>query len=159
MTQRVVSFHYVLKDKEGKVLDSSQGSDPMSYLEGSGHIIPGLESEIKSLKPGDKRSVMVPAEKAYGEYDDALVMDIPRTQFAPGEEIGVGDQFRAGAPGEAAMVFTVTGVSDGTVSVDGNHPLAGQDLFFEVEVVEMRAATKEELEHGHPHGPGGHHHH
>lgn len=159
MSKQVISFHYVLKDREGKVLDSSQGSDPLAFVEGTGHIIPGLEVELKTLKAGEKRSITVLAAQAYGEYDSALVMEIPRTQFDPKEEIAVGDQFRAGAPGEAPMVFTVTGLSEAAVNVDGNHPLAGQDLYFEVEMVEIRPATVDEIEHGHPHGPGGHHHH
>ncbi|MBI3544942.1 MAG: peptidylprolyl isomerase [Deltaproteobacteria bacterium] len=159
MAARVVTFHYTLKDKEGKVLDSSQGHDPMTYLEGSGQIIPGLENALKTAKTGDKQNVAVKAAEAYGEHDTSLVFEVPRSQFPPGEQIDVGMKFRAGAPDEPSPVFTVTHASDSHVKVDGNHPLAGQDLFFDVEVTDVRDATLEEIKHGHAHGPGGHHHH
>ena len=158
MSTRVVTFHYTVKDKSGKKVDSSVGSDPMSFLEGSGQIIPGLESALKDVKAGDKKSVDVKAAEAYGEYDKELKFDVPKTQFPKGEQIEVGMQFRAGQPGEPSPVFTVTSVSDASISVDGNHPLAGQDLSFEVEVVDVRDATLEEIKHGHAHGPGDHHH-
>ncbi|HRK02577.1 MAG TPA: peptidylprolyl isomerase [Oligoflexia bacterium] len=159
---RVVSFHYVLKNKSGELLDSSSGGEPMTYLEGSGQIIPGLESQLKSCASGDKKKVEVKAKDAYGEKDSELAFDVPRTQFPPNEDIQVGMQFKIGGPGsdqEASPVFTVVKTSATHVSVDGNHPLAGQDLFFDVEIVEIRAATPEELSHGHAHGRGGHHHH
>ncbi|MEW6055547.1 MAG: peptidylprolyl isomerase [Bdellovibrionota bacterium] len=160
MKPRVVSFHYTLRNKSGTTLDSSTGSDPMTYLEGSGQIIPGLESAIKLLSAGDKRQgIEVRAEDAYGEHDKNLVFDVPRTQFPAGENIEVGMKFRAGAADEPSPVFTVTKVSDAAVSVDGNHPLAGQDLYFDVEITEIRSATQEEIEHGHAHGAGGRHHH
>jgi len=156
---RVVTFHYTLKDKDGKTLDSSSGHDPMTYLEGSGQIIPGLEEAIKAMKTGDKKKVEVQAAEAYGEYDANLHFDVPRSQFPKDEQIEVGMKFRAGSPDEPSPVFTVTGVNDQHVKVDGNHPLAGQNLFFDVEIVDTRDATLEEIKHGHAHGPGGHHHH
>lgn len=159
MPARVVTFHYTLKDKAGKVLDSSQGHDPMTYLEGSGQIIPGLEEALKTAKAGDKKKVEVKAADAYGEQDSQLRFDVPRSQFPPGEKIEVGMKFRAGSPEEASPVFTVIAATDSHVSVDGNHPLAGQDLSFDVEVTDIRDATLEEIKHGHAHGPGGHHHH
>lgn len=159
MPARVVSFHYTLKDKDGKVLDSSQGNEPMTYLEGSGQIIPGLEEALKAAQSGDKKHVPVKAAEAYGEHDKSLVFDVPRTQFPPGEQIEVGMKFRAGSADEPSPVFTVMNLTDSHISVDGNHPLAGQDLFFDVEVTDVRDATLEEIKHGHAHGPGGHHHH
>jgi FKBP-type peptidyl-prolyl cis-trans isomerase SlyD len=159
MNPRVVSFHYTLKDKSGKQLDSSSGAEPMTYMEGSGQIIPGLESAIKDMKTGDKKHVEVKAQEAYGERDKELIFDVPRSQFPAGEEVEVGMKFRAGSPDEPSPVFTVTSITDKAVSVDGNHPLAGEDLFFDVEITEMREATEEEVQHGHAHGPGGHHHH
>ena len=159
MSTRVVTFHYVLKDKAGKVLDSSQGHEPMTYLEGSGQIIPGLEEALKTAKSGDKQNVHVPAAQAYGEHDKSLMFDVPRTQFPPSEKIEVGMKFRAGSPDEPSPVFTVTLITDQNVSVDGNHPLAGQDLYFDVELTDVRDATLDEIKHGHAHGPGGHHHH
>ncbi len=155
---RVVTFHYVLKDKAGKTLDSSQGNEPMTYLEGSGSIIPGLETVITTLKTGDKKHVPVKAAEAYGEHDAKLVAEVPRAQFPEGEQIEAGMRFRAGEEHEHGPVFTVTKVTETHVHVDGNHPLAGVDLFFDVEIVDTRDATLEEVKHGHAHGPGGHHH-
>jgi FKBP-type peptidyl-prolyl cis-trans isomerase SlyD len=156
---RVVTFHYTLKDKSGETIDSSREHTPMVYLEGSGQIIPGLEGALKDMSSGDKKNVEVKAEQAYGEHDKGLVFDVPRSQFPANEKIEVGMKFRAGTPDEPSPVFTVTGVNDKSVSVDGNHPLAGQDLFFDVEIVDTREATLDEIKHGHAHGPGGHHHH
>lgn len=156
--RRVVSFHYVLTDKEGTQIDASTGSEPMTYLEGGGQIIPGLENALNTLNKGDKKKVQVAAAEAYGEYDKEMVFDVPRTQFPKGEKIEVGMKFQAGGHGEPSPVFTVTKVSLEHVTVDGNHPLAGKDLFFDVEITDIRQATKEELAHGHVHGHGGHHH-
>jgi len=158
MTARVVTFHYTLKDKSGQQLDSSRGGEPMTYLEGSGQIIPGLEAAMKALKTGDAQKISVPAADAYGEHDKEMVFEVPRSQFPAGESIDIGMKFRAGAPGEPSPVFTVTAIREQSVEVDGNHPLAGQDLFFDVEVTDVRDATLEEIKHGHAHGPGGHHH-
>ena len=155
---RVVTFHYTLKDKGGQTIDTSSGGDPMTYLEGAGQIIPGLEDAMKALKTGDKKNVHVTAENAYGNVDSNLMFDVPRNQFPAGEEISVGMKFRAGTPDEPSPIFTVTKITEHHVSVDGNHPLAGQELFFDVEVTDVRDATLEEIKHGHAHGAGGHHH-
>ena len=158
MSTRVISFHYTLKDKSGQVLDSSQGAEPMMFMEGSQQIIPGLERELLVLNVGDKKNVQVLAHEAYGEYDQALVMEIPRGQFPAGEKIEPGMQFGTHSEEGVPLVFTVKTVNETVVTVDGNHPLAGVDLFFDVEVMESRPATLEEIKHGHAHGPGGHHH-
>lgn len=157
--KRVISFHYTLTDEAGEVLDSSAGDAPLTYLEGVGQIIPGLENELASLLVGSKKKVVIPADQAYGEHDQALVMDIPRAQFAS-QEVKVGDQFQASLTGdpEEASLFSVLAVTDEKVTVDGNHPLAGMALTFDVEVTDIRDATDVELAHGHAHGPGGHHH-
>lgn len=157
MSPKVVSFHYTLKDDKGTVLESSHGDDPMSYLEGVGQIIPGLERELKGLQKGDKKSVNVPAQDAYGEYDEALVVEVPRTAI-PKKDVTIGDQFHAQGDDGEPRIVVVTEVTDNTVTVDGNHPLSGQDLSFDVEITEVRDATKDELDHGHAHGPGGHQH-
>jgi FKBP-type peptidyl-prolyl cis-trans isomerase SlyD len=157
MKQKVVSFHYTLKDSSGAVLESSHGQEPMSYLEGVGQIIPGLERQLHGLQKGDKKAVQVPAADAYGEYDEALVVEVPR-QHIPKKDVQVGDQFHAQGEDGDARVVVVTEVTDKTVTVDANHPLSGQDLHFDVEVTEVRDATAEEVEHGHAHGAGGHHH-
>lgn len=157
MSAKVVSFHYTLKDGSGKVLESSFNDEPMRYLEGVGQIIPGLESELKGLKKGDKKSVNVKAAEAYGEFEQDLIVQVPKEQM-PKKDIVVGDQFHADSGHGHTQVVTVTAVSETHVTVDGNHPLAGQDLNFDVEITEVRDATKEELDHGHAHGGDGHHH-
>lgn len=154
---KVVSFHYTLKDGKGTQLESSFGDEPMSYLEGSGQIIPGLETALEGVKKGDKKSVAVKAAEAYGEFEQELIVEVPRAQL-PKKDIVVGDQFHADNGAGHVQVVTVTKVTDTTVTVDGNHPLAGQDLNFDVEITDVREATKDEIAHGHAHGPGGHHH-
>jgi FKBP-type peptidyl-prolyl cis-trans isomerase SlyD len=154
---KVVSFHYTLKDGSGNTLESSFNDEPMMYLEGVGQIIPGLESALAGLKKGDKKTVNVKAAQAYGEYEKDLVVQVPRAQM-PKKDITVGDQFHADSGQGHTQVVVVTAVSDEHVTVDGNHPLAGQDLNFDVEITDVREATKEELDHGHAHGGDGHHH-
>ena len=153
---KVVSFHYTLTNAQGDVLDQSQ-EHPMPYLHGAGNIIPGLEKELAGKKVGDKLTVNVPAAEAYGEYHEQLVNDVPREAFQGVDNIEAGMQFQADTP-EGGQVITVKAVNGDLVTVDANHPLAGQDLNFDVEIVEVREATKEESAHGHVHGVGGHHH-
>ncbi len=157
MQPKVVSFHYTLKDAKGQTLESSIGEEPLSYLEGVGQIIPGLEDALKGLKAGDKKSVHVPAAQAYGEFSKDLIVEVPRENI-PKKDVEVGDRFHADNGGGPSQVVVVTKVTDSTITVDGNHPLAGQDLNFDVEISEVRDATKDEVQHGHAHGPGGHHH-
>ena len=153
---KVVSFHYTLTNAQGDVLDQSQ-EHPMPYLHGAGNIIPGLEKELAGKKVGDKLTVNVPAAEAYGEYHEQLVNDVPREAFQGVDQIEPGMQFQANTP-EGVQVITVKAVNGETVTVDAYHPLAGQDLNFDVEIVEVREATEEESAHGHVHGVGGHHH-
>lgn len=156
MNPRVVTFHYTLKDKEGNLIDTSEGSHPLSYLEGTGQIITGLEDEIKGLNAGDKRVISVDADKAYGPKDPKKVFDVPKSQFPEGEVLSVGMMFQTDEPD---VVYTITEIKGETIIVDGNHPLAGVDLIFDVQIVTTRTATDEEVSHGHVHGEGGHHHH
>jgi FKBP-type peptidyl-prolyl cis-trans isomerase SlyD len=153
----VVTFHYTLTDSTGKVIDSSQGSEPLTYLHGVGQIVPGLENALIGKTPGDKLDVEVAAEDGYGEHQEFMVQQVPREAFQGVDVIEPGMQFQAQTP-QGGMTVTVTAVDDATVTVDGNHPLAGQVLFFAVEVVSVREASAEEREHGHVHGAGGHHH-
>ena len=153
---KVVSFHYTLTNAQGDVLDQSQ-DQPMPYLHGAGNIIPGLEKELAGKKVGDKLTVKVPAAEAYGEYHEQLVNDVPREAFQGVDQIEPGMQFQANTP-EGVQVITVKAVNGDQVTVDANHPLAGQDLNFDVEIVDVRDATEEESAHGHVHGAGGHHH-
>ena len=157
MTQRVIGFHYTLKDKDGNVIDSSENASPLLFLESSGQIIPGLEKEIVDLEVGDKKNVEVKAADAYGEVIEDLRITVQRSQFPEGQELNVGDQFQV-TNEDHAPIFTVVNIEGEDVHVDGNHPLAGHDLFFDVEVTEKRSATEEELAHGHAHGVGGHQH-
>lgn len=154
----VASFNYLLTDSSGKMLDTSEGHGPLSYLHGAGNIIPGLESALEGKKVGDKLTVAVPAAQAYGVRDDALVQELPSSMFSGIENIEVGMEFHAETE-HGMQVVTVTKVEGENVTIDGNHPLAGVDLNFDVEITEVRAATEEELNHGHAHGAGGHHHH
>ncbi len=154
----VASFHYTLTDGSGKVLDSSEGHEPLSYLHGAGNIVPGLEDALTGKVVGDKLKVSVNAAEAYGLRDDNLVQELPSNMFSGIDNIEVGMEFHAETE-QGLQVVTVTKVEGDQVTIDGNHPLAGVDLNFDVEITEVRAATEEELNHGHAHGAGGHHHH
>lgn len=153
---RVISFHYTLTDPSGRELDSSRGAMPLTYMEGVGQIIPGLESEIKKLVVGDKKNIKVAAADAYGVRDENLIVNVPRDRM-PVKEFKVGDQFQA-SHDDHSLPLTVVEITQTHVKLDGNHPLSGVDLTFDVEITEIRDATPEELSHGHAHGPGGHHH-
>lgn len=153
----VVAFHYTLTNDAGEVLDSSEGREPLTYLHGAGNIIPGLEKELEGRESGEKLQVSVNPEEGYGETQPALVQEVPRDAFQGVANVEPGMQFQAQTQGGPLMV-TVTKVEGDTVTVDGNHPLAGQKLNFDVEIAEVREATSEEVEHGHVHGEGGHQH-
>lgn len=154
---RVIGFHYTLRDEDGDILDSSSGGDPLFFLEGRNEIIPGLERELGLLAVGDKRIINVRAADAYGEVNPDLVVQVKRSQFPDDATLEIGDQFTVDA-GDAAPVFTIVDVDDDLVTVDGNHPMAGRNLLFDVEVVGMREALPQELSHGHAHGASGHEH-
>ena len=153
----VASFHYTLTDGTGKVLDSSEGQEPLSYLHGAGNIIPGLEDALLGKAVGDKLNVSVVAAEAYGVRDDSMIQTLPTDMFTGIDNIAVGMEFHAETE-QGLQVVTVTSVEGDQVTIDGNHPLAGVDLNFDVEITDIRAASDEEVEHGHAHGAGGHHH-
>jgi FKBP-type peptidyl-prolyl cis-trans isomerase SlyD len=152
----VVSIHYTLHNDEGTVLDSSAGKDPLHYIQGIGNLIPGMEEGLEGKQKGDKLEIKVSPEKGYGERNDDLIQKVPRSAFGD-QEVRPGMQFQAQS-NHGAQVVTVTEVGLENITVDGNHPLAGVALNFSVEVMDVRSATPDELEHGHVHGPGGHHH-
>jgi FKBP-type peptidyl-prolyl cis-trans isomerase SlyD len=154
---QVVELSYVLKNDKGEELDRADSKQPLAYLHGYGQIVPGLEEALEGLKVGEKKSVTVEPKEAYGEINPDLRMKIEKSHFPAGANIEPGMQFVAEV-GEGHIPFTVHKVEHEHVLVDGNHPLAGETLHFEVEVISTRQATKEELEHGHAHGPDGHHH-
>jgi FKBP-type peptidyl-prolyl cis-trans isomerase SlyD len=153
----VASFHYTLTDDAGTVIDSSSGGEPLTYLHGVGGIVPGLEKAMEGRAPGDRFDVVVSPEEGYGTPNEMLIQVVPREAFQGVDDIQPGMHFQAQTP-QGAISVAVTKVEDGMVTVDGNHPLAGQTLHFAIEVVDVRDASVEEVVHGHVHGPGGHHH-
>jgi FKBP-type peptidyl-prolyl cis-trans isomerase SlyD len=156
--QSVVSIHYTLTNDAGETLDTSDGREPLVYLHGAQNIIPGLENELTGKSVGDSFDVTIQPEEAYGTVNPELVQTVPHSAFEGVEKVEPGMQFQARGDDGETQVITVTEVADSGVTVDGNHPLAGQVLNFSVRVEEIREATEEEIEHGHVHGPGGHHH-
>ncbi|MAT66512.1 MAG: peptidylprolyl isomerase [Gammaproteobacteria bacterium] len=153
---KVVSIHYTLKDHEGQILDQSS-DQPLAYLHGASNIIPGLETALEGKDVGEKMTVTVEPEQGYGMSDEALIQEVPRDAFQGVEDIQPGMRFQADSA-NGPMVVTVVKADDSTVTVDGNHPLAGMTLTFDVEIADVRDASEEELSHGHVHGPGGHEH-
>ncbi len=152
----VVTMSYTLRDDAGNVLDQSNGQ-PFEFLQGHGNIIPGLEKQLMGLNVGDKRNVQVQAEEAYGVYNPELRFSMNAEQFGETKpEPGMMVQF--GAPEGGSFMASVIGTEDNLVILDANHPLAGKTLHFDVEIQNIREASAEELQHGHPHGPHGHHH-
>ncbi len=157
MSCRVLSFHYELTNASGKKLDSSRGGEPFPVMEGRKQIIPGLEEELFKMNIGEKKRVEVPAAKAYGTLNEKLKVKVSRDKLPEGN-LEIGTRFSTG-PEHDSPVFTVVKIEGDEISLDGNHPLAGQDLTFDVEVMAIREATSEETAHGHAHGGDGHHHH
>ncbi len=154
---QVVTIHYTLKDEAGEIIDRSPPGEPLAYLHGHGHLIPGLERELAGRQVGDRLDVTLSPTDGYGEYDPQLVQQLPRRALKGVGNLRVGMRLSAsGSHGTRAV--TVTRIAGDLVTLDGNHPLAGKELHFEVEVAGVRAATEAELSHGHVHGPDGHHH-
>lgn len=157
MKRRVLAFNYTLKDNAGQVLDASEANEPLAFLEGAGQIIPKLEEQLSEMKAGDKKTVKLAAKDAYGLPEEKMKMEVPSKDLAHLKiELGSFLQLNLG---EQTKVVRVTKITDDTVTLDGNHPLAGVDLTFDVEMVAARDATAEEMQHGHAHGAHGHGHH
>ncbi len=151
-----VSIHYTLTNNGGEQLDSSIGAEPLVYLHGCGNIISGLESALTGKQAGDKFNVSIAPEEAYGLVDQSMVQVVSKKMFE-GMDVEIGMQFHADVsygPG----IITITEINGDDVTIDGNHPLAGEVLNFDVEVLDVRAATNDELTHGHVHGSGCNHH-
>lgn len=146
--QTVAFFHYVLTDEDGQVIDQSPEGQPLAYLQGAGNIIAGLEKELVGKKAGDKLTVEVQPEEAYGPYYDEAIQVVPLSVFPEDATVEPGVQFQAKGQDGAVMMVTVAAVEDGMVTIDGNHPLAGKTLFFEVEIANVREATEEEKQAG-----------
>jgi FKBP-type peptidyl-prolyl cis-trans isomerase SlyD len=153
---RVVSIEFTLTGEDGAVIDTSAGDEPLSYIHGTGTLVDALEAAMEGKGPSDKVSLTLPPEKAYGVRDDSIVFTVPRTQFPADEEPEVGMEVMLQGDGEGRMV-TIVDLNDDEVTLDGNHPLAGLTLRFDVEIVDVRDATPEEIEHGHAHDEHGHH--
>lgn len=154
---KVVVIDYTLTDNRGTVIDSSEGAGPLAYLHGAGNIIPGLEDALMGKETGDKVQASIEPANAYGERHEALKQEVPAELFSGVEKVEVGMQFQSETE-QGPVLVTVVAINDETVTVDGNHPLAGVHLNFDVEIREVREPSAEELEHGHVHGEGGHHH-
>ena len=157
---KAVSIDYTLTDDSGKVIDTSKGDGgrPLTYLHGAGNIVPGLERALEGKSAGESVQVSVPPDQGYGPKDPRQVQAVPRRAFGGVTDIKPGMQFDARGPGGQSQVVTVVKVDADNVTVDANHPLAGETLNFDVTVVDVRDATQEEIDHGHAHGAGGHHH-
>ena len=147
---KVVEIDYTLKDDNGQLLDSSEGKQPLSYIQGVGNLIPGVENALEGKSSGERVQITVPPETGYGVRDDSLVLSVERDKFSQFEDLQEGARFRMETP-DGPMVFTVVKIGDGEVLVDGNHPLAGMTLNFDITIQSVRDATSEELDHGHVH--------
>lgn len=153
----VVAITYTLKNTEGEIIDQSADGEPLHYLQGAKNIIVGLEEALEGKAEGDELSVDIKSDLAYGPRVEALEQQVPASAFGDIKDIEMGMRFQAETEQGPVMVV-VTQIEGDTITVDGNHPLAGQDLHFDVKVESLREASAEELEHGHVHGPGGHQH-
>jgi len=154
---KVGIFNYTLTNKGGEVLDTSEGREPLAYIHGIGNIIVGLEEALEGKGKGDSLEVSIEPAKAYGFRQDSLMQELPQSDFESIPELKIGMQLQTETEA-GVQVVTVTKIENDMVTVDGNHPLAGETLNFAVEVTEVREASEEEMAHGHVHGPGGHQH-
>jgi FKBP-type peptidyl-prolyl cis-trans isomerase SlyD len=153
MAKHVIAFNYTLTNNDGQTLDASQEGHPLIFMTESGQIIPGLEHVLIGMAKTDKKTITVPAKEAYGEYDSRLIYKVDRAKL-PTQDLKIGDMFEAGEDDQFFPVM-VKSIEGNDVTLDGNHPLAGQDLTFAVEITDKRLATPEEVAHGHAHGTGG----
>ncbi|MGE3172801.1 MAG: peptidylprolyl isomerase [Planctomycetota bacterium] len=154
----VVTIHYQLTLDDGTIADSSFGGEPLAYLHGHGNLVPGLERQLVGRKSGDTLEAVVPAAEGYGEFDPAAEQALPRSAFPKDVDLQPGMGFHTEDDHGNVVPLFVKQVGEQEVVVTQNHPLAGQRLNFKIEVLKVRKATKDELAHGHVHGPGGHHH-
>ena len=153
----VITLNYELKDEKGQVIDSSNHDGPIVYLHGAQDILPGIESAVEGQEVGGKASCSIPPEEAYGVYDPQKVQKVPRSAFVGIDELKVGMHVQE-QTAQGPLLITVKEIEGDEVTIDANHPMAGQTLNFELEVAGIREASAEEVSHGHVHGPGGHHH-
>jgi len=154
---KVATIEYTLKGEDGEVIDASSGT-PLPYLHGHMNLVPGLEKELEGKAVGEKFSVVVPAAEGYGEHDEQFVQVVPRDMLKGIDDLKVGMHFQAQGPEGQTHSVHISKIDGDDITVDGNHPLAGKALNFDIEIVDLRDATEEELSHGHVHGEGGHQH-
>lgn len=145
---KFVSIHYTLTDDDGLQIDSSVGKEPLGFVQGNGMIIPGLEAELEGKEAGDKFKAVVKAKDAYGEYNDKLIVELPKSQFDNPDSIEIGMAFQAIADDGTPFIVHVINVTDKTVTIDGNHELAGKNLTFDVEILEVRDSTEADFNQG-----------
>jgi FKBP-type peptidyl-prolyl cis-trans isomerase SlyD len=155
----VAEIHYTLTLEDGSIADSSDGRAPLMYLHGHGNIVPGLERQLTGHKTGEEVEVVVEPAEGYGDYDPDAEESVPRDAFPAEAELEPGMMFHTEDEHGNVQPLWVKDVAEDAVLVTSNHPLAGRTLYFKVKVGKLRAASAEEIAHGHPHGPGGHHHH
>ena len=155
-TNKIATLAYTLKNDDGEILDKADENNPFLYMHGTGGIIKGLENALNEKSVNDSFSLIVAPDEAYGERDDKLTESVSRTMFEgiPDEEMVAGAQFHAQTP-QGTQVITIASIDGDKITIDANHPLAGQTLHFDVAVLDIRDASEEEIEHGHPHAPGG----
>ncbi len=156
---KVVTLNFTLTDDAGNVLDSTDQGGPFSYISGRGMVLPKLEEAVSVMMIGTKKQLKLEAADAYGNYNDQIVQVVGKENFPEDFVLEVGMEYMASNPEGVQMPFTITEVNGDEITIDFNHPFAGLNLNFDLELLDVRDATAEELAHGHVHGPGGHHHH
>ena len=155
---KVVTLNYKLSDDQGNVIQITKENEPFIYLSGNKQILPKLEEAIDSMIIGGKKNIELNSSEAYGDYDEKAVQQVKKDAFPEGSNLEPGMEYMAHSPEGHPVPFVIKEIQDENVTIDFNHPLAGKNLSFDVELVDVRDATKEELEHGHAHGGDGHHH-
>ena len=155
---QVVTINFTLKDEDGNVIEATSKEQPFSFLSGSSQILPKLENQVSEMLIGSKKTIVLEPEEAYGVYKDTSIQTVNRTDFPEGTKLEIGMGFVADTPEGQQLPFVVKNIENDNITIDFNHPLAGRKLTFDVELLELRDATQEELAHGHVHGAGGHQH-
>jgi len=155
---KVVTMNYILKDDQGNIIQTTDKRESFQFMSGSQQILPKLEEEINAMIIGSKKNVKIPAKEAYGEYSEQAIQQVKKESFPADVDLKVGMEFVANSPEGHQMPFVIKNIKNEEITVDFNHPLAGMNLEFDVELIDIRNATPEEMQHGHVHGPDGHHH-
>ncbi len=155
---KVVTLNYKLSDDRGNLIQITKENEPFIYLSGNNQILTKLEEAVNEMLIGSKKSIAIDSTDAYGDYDEKAVQQVKKQEFPEGANLEAGMEYMAHTPDGKPVPFVIKEVKDDDITIDFNHPLAGRNLNFDVELVDVRDATEEELQHGHAHGAGGHHH-